>query len=118
VSVALVLRNAGLTDALGASLDNPLPWPLRLVTGTISSGGIGIAEELPGKNRIRWQGNVAVGGRVTLTYRAAAPPVLQEGLWLYNAAHLEDGMGGSWEQGDWLYVWPYRYYFPILSKGG
>jgi uncharacterized repeat protein (TIGR01451 family) len=116
VSVTLVLRNEGLDDARNVSVDNPLPWPLRLVTGTLSSGGVGLAEELLGENRVRWEGALAVGAPVTLTYRAIAPPVLEAATWVYNAARLEDGLGGAWERGGWLYVEPQRLYFPLFFK--
>jgi uncharacterized repeat protein (TIGR01451 family) len=118
VWVTLVVRNGGLDDAANASVDNPLPWPLRFITGTLSSGGVGMAIELPRENRVQWEGEVPVGVPVTLTYRAVAPPVLDDGMWLYNAAHLEDGLGGAWEQGGWLYVEPQRWYFPIFLKDG
>ena len=29
---------------------------------------------------------------------------------------LEDGLGGAWEQGGWLYVKPHRLYFPVTTK--
>jgi hypothetical protein len=116
--VTLVLRNDGLDDALVASVDNPLPWPLRLITGTLSSGGVGTPTELPTENRILWQGQVAAGVPVTLTYRAIAPSVLEQGIWLYNAARLEDGLGGAWERGEWLYVEPHRWYFPVVARNG
>jgi len=116
LSVTLVVRNKGLADAPDASVDNALPWPLRLLTGTVSAGGMGLVTELPGQNRVRWEGAVAVGAPVTLTYRANAPSVLQVGIWLFNAAHLQDGLGGAWEQGSWLYVQPYRQYFPLVTR--
>jgi uncharacterized repeat protein (TIGR01451 family) len=118
VAVTLVLRNAGLDDASHANIDNPLPWPLRLITGTLSAGGVGVATELPGENKILWEGPLAVGAPVTLTYGAIAPPVLREGTWVYNAARLQDGLGGAWERGGWLYVEPHRFYFPLLYKDG
>jgi uncharacterized repeat protein (TIGR01451 family) len=114
--VTLVLRNEGLADTPDATVDNPLPWPLRLVTGTLSSGGVGLATELPGENRVRWEGAVAIGAPVTVTYRAVAPSVLQDGIWLFNAAHLQDGMSGAWERGHWLYVQPYRQFFPFVTR--
>ncbi len=118
VSVIVVVRNDGLGDALDVSVDNPLPWPLRLITETLSSDGVGTATELPWGNRIRWEGDVDVGTQVTLTYRAVAPHLLNDGLWLYNAARLEDGLGGAWERGGWLYVEPYRRYLPIMVRDG
>jgi hypothetical protein len=132
VLVTLVVRNSGHGDAPNVRVDNALPWPLRLITGTLSHGdaaqsqgdakhsayGVGTATEFPRENRILWEGEVAIGAPVTLTYRAVAPPVLQEGMWLFNAAHLEDGLGGAWERGGWLYVEPHRLYLPIIPHGG
>jgi uncharacterized repeat protein (TIGR01451 family) len=118
VAVTLVLHNSGPADAPDASVDHPLPWPLRLVTGTLSSSGVGLATEVSGKNRLRWEGALAAGAPVTLTYRAVAPPVLAEATWLYNAARLEDGQGGVWERGGWLYVQPHRLYLPVFAKNG
>jgi len=116
VLATLILRNDGLDDAPNVTVDNPLPWPLRLVTGTLSSGGVGLATEITRENRVLWEGALAVGAPVTLTYRAVAPPVLKEATWLYNALRLDDGLGGAWEQGGWLYVKPHRFYFPITTK--
>jgi uncharacterized repeat protein (TIGR01451 family) len=116
LSVTLVVRNKGLADAPEAAVDNPLPWPLRLVMGTLSSGGVGVATELSEENRVRWEGAVAVGLPVTVTYRAVAPSVLRDGMWLFNAAQLQDGMGGAWERGSWLFVQPNRYYFPFVAR--
>jgi uncharacterized repeat protein (TIGR01451 family) len=118
VSVTLVVRNDGLADASDVNVNNPLPWTLRLITGTLSSGGVGTPIELPKENRVRWQGDVAAGEPVTLTYRAVAPSVLEEGTWVYNAARLEPGLGGAWERGGWLFVEPKRFYFPMVLKKG
>jgi uncharacterized repeat protein (TIGR01451 family) len=116
VWVTLVLRNDGLVDATNARVDNALPWPFHLITGTYSSGGVGLWDELPGENRILWEGIVGVSVPVTLTYRAVAPAVLEAATWVYNAAHLEDGLGGVWERGGWLYVEPFRFYLPVFAK--
>jgi uncharacterized repeat protein (TIGR01451 family) len=116
VWVTLALRNDGLVDAPNVRVDNPLPWPFHLITGTYSSGGVGLWNELPGENRILWEGIVGVSAPVTLTYRAVAPAVLEAATWVYNAANLEDGLGGVWERGGWLYVEPLRFYLPVFSK--
>lgn len=116
VLVTVVVSNTGLVDALDASLDDALPWPLRLVSETLSIDGPGAAQEFPRDNRVLWEGPVEVGRPVILTYRALTPPLFRVPLWLYHAVRLEDGMGGAWEQGDWLYVEPHRYYFPLLFK--
>ncbi len=116
VTVTLVVRNDGLAAAPNVRVDNPLPWPLRLITGTFSVEGGGTVTELPWENRVLWDGEALVGMPVTLTYRAVAPPVLQEELWLYNAAHFEDALGGAWERGGWLYVEPHRLYLPFVFQ--
>jgi len=118
VSVTLVLRNTGLSDALDASVDAPLPWTMRLITGTLSVAGGGVATEWPAENRVQWAGPLAVGEAVTLTYHAVAPRALTEPTWAYVAARLEDGRGGAWERGGWLYVEPHRFYFPIIARNG
>jgi uncharacterized repeat protein (TIGR01451 family) len=116
VTATLVVRNVGIVDAGEASVNHPLPWPLRLVTGTLSAEGGGTATEWLWENRIEWRGRAAVGAPVTLTYRATAPSIVKEDLWLYDAARLEDGVGGAWERGGWLYVAPHRRYMPIWFK--
>jgi len=118
VAVTLVARNNGLADGSNVSVENPLPWPLRLITGTLSSHGVGTATERTQENRVSWQGEIAAGASVTLTYRAIAPPVLNLNLWVYNAARLQVSPGGAWEQGAWLYVEPHRVYYPIFFKDG
>jgi uncharacterized repeat protein (TIGR01451 family) len=116
VSVTLVIRNNGLADAVNASADNPLPWPLRVITGTLTSGGVGTATELLHKNRILWRGEVAVGTPVTLTYRASAPPIVKGETWVNNAVWLEDGHDRAWERDNWLHVESYRFFFPLFVK--
>jgi uncharacterized repeat protein (TIGR01451 family) len=118
LTATLVVRNNGLADAAGASVDHPLPWPLRLITGTLSVQGGGTTTELARDNRVLWEGKATVGAPVTLTYRATAPALLGGALWLYDAARLEDGLGGAWERGAWLYVQPHHFYMPIFFKGG
>lgn len=118
VLVTLVVRNDGLDDAHSVRVDNPLPWPMHLITGTLSSSGGGMATELPRENRVLWEGEVAAGAPVTLTYGAIVAAVQAEGAWVYNAARLEDGLGGAWERGGWLYVEPHRWYFPMVIKDG
>ncbi len=117
VSVTLALRNTGLSDAPAATLDAPLPWTMQLVTGTLSASA-GAPTELPTENRVQWEGSLAVGEAVTLTYRAVAPRALAEPTWAYVAARLEDGIGGAWERGGWLYVEPHRFFFPIMARNG
>ncbi len=116
VSVTLVLRNDGLTDALSVTLDNPLPWPMHLVTGTATSAGGGQLAQWPRRNRISWEGTLNVGTPVTVTYHATAPMVLQTPTWFYNAIELRDGTGGAWARGTWLLVEPNRHYLPLLIK--
>jgi hypothetical protein len=111
--VTLLLRNDGLVAAPDVSVDNPLPWPMRLITDTLEVGS-GTGTELVDENRIRWEGELPAGRAVTLTYRALAPALLGEELWLYHAAHLEDGLGGAWERGGWVYVEPNRFYLPFV----
>ena len=56
LTAMLVIRNNGLANAANASVDHPLPWPLRLVTDTLSVEGDGRVTELPRKNRVLWEG--------------------------------------------------------------
>jgi len=125
VSVTLVLRNDGLEDAISATMDTLLPWPMQLITGTaIATGtsghtgnGVGQLTEWPQSGRISWVGALDVGTPVTVTYRAIAPAVLQAPTWFYNATQLQDGAGGAWERGTWFLVEPNRLYLPLLIKG-
>ena len=127
VTVTLALRNTSLTclggqcqgaDAPNASVEVPLPWTMRLVTGTLSVVGGGAAVELPTENRVEWEGPLSVGEPVTLSFRAVAPRALHEPTWAFVAARLEDGMGGAWERGDWLYAEPWRFYLPVVGRNG
>jgi uncharacterized repeat protein (TIGR01451 family) len=115
VEVSLVLRNDGLEDALDVRVDNPLPWPLRLLTDTLALTGTAMTARLPAENRVQWRGALPASELVTLTFRVVAPSVGQA-TWVYNAARLEDGLGGAWERGAWLYVTPRRLYLPLLTK--
>jgi hypothetical protein len=33
---------------------------------------------------------------------------------VYNAARVDDGLGGAWERGEWLFVEPQRLYMPLF----
>ncbi len=110
VSLTLVLRNTGLTDTLAASLDNPLPWPMHLISGSLSGGGVGTL--LPEQDRVFWQGPIPQGQAVTLTYQAA--PLSRRPVWLSNAFQVSDGMGGVWEIKEGVDVEPQRVYLPIV----
>ena len=118
LTATLVVRNEGLVRAEHALVDNPLPWPLRLVMGTSTSNGEGVLTELSRENRIMWEGDVGVNEAVTLSYRVIAPPLLYHDLWLYNAARFETEADDAWERGSWFFVRPQRFYFPILFKNG
>jgi hypothetical protein len=37
---------------------------------------------------------------------------------VYNAAFLEDGVGGAWERPVWLLLEPYRAYLPVVMRKG
>ena len=115
VTCTLVLRNTGVADASTATISNTLPPGMELVPSSASSGGVGVVLETD--NGVAWEGLTGVGGAVTITYRASAPPEVRHG-WVYNQVFVEDGTGGEWERGDWLEIEPLRRYFPLIFKNG
>jgi len=115
VTCTLALRNTGVADASTATISNMLPSGMKLVPGSASSGGVGTVLEVD--NGVTWEGLVSMGGAVTVTYRAFAPPDVRHG-WVYNQAFVEDGTGGEWERGVWLEIEPLRRYFPLMFRNG
>ncbi len=83
VTYTLVMRNTGDAAAPGAALTNTLPDGLIYLSGTLQATA-GAAEYLFTPRTIRWQGDLAPGAAVTLTY--AAQLVTQE--YIYNTAVL------------------------------
>ena len=116
VTVTLIVRNDGLADAPQVHVDVPLPWRMRLLTGTVSVVGGGTVTLWPDADRLQWEGPVAVGAPVTLRYRAVASTAPEAPTWAYVAARLDDGLGGAWERGGWVYVRPCRAYLPVVVK--
>lgn len=83
VTYTLVMRNTGDAAASGAALTNTLPDGLTYLSGTLQTTA-GAAEYLLTPRTIRWQGDLAPSGAVTLTY--AAQLVTLE--YIYNTAVL------------------------------
>ena len=100
VTCTLALVNAGPADALTVTAAISVSADIRVLTETV-----------------RWNGPLAVGGRVTLTIPLRMPgePAYRP---LYSVAFLEDGVGGAWERPAWIIVEPFRYYFPLAFKNG
>ena len=71
VTCTLDLVNAGIGDAPGAMVTNPLPADAALVPGSLAWVGGGAAEALTGT--VRWAGPLSGGARVTLIYELALP---------------------------------------------
>jgi uncharacterized repeat protein (TIGR01451 family) len=115
VTCTLGLANAGTGDAPGVLVTNPLPADAALVPGSLARVGGGVAEALTGT--VRWAGPLSGGARVTLTYQLTLPTNLVHPP-VYNAAFLEDGVGGAWERQVWLLLEPYRSYLPVVMRKG
>ncbi len=116
VTVTLIVRNDGLADAPHVHVDAPLPWSMRLLTDTLSVVGGGTATVWGEANRLQWEGPLDVSAAVTLRYRAVAFAVPKTSTWAYVAARLDDGLGSTWERGNWLYIRPCWAYLPVVAK--
>jgi uncharacterized repeat protein (TIGR01451 family) len=111
----LLLRNVGQADALAATAAVSLPAQISLITPSLVWVGGGTAQLVP--NGIRWVGPISAGAGVTLSYGVTLP-VEPHARPFYSVVFLEDGWGGAWERATWTHLAPWRFYLPVLWRGG
>ncbi len=106
LTYTLTLRNDGVRTA-HAQLVDELPDALRCIPGSaIATDGVLTATA----ERIAWQGDISVGGIVTITYPVAytAPPAgtARGGEIVSNEAVISDGLGETLRRRADVRVWP------------
>jgi uncharacterized repeat protein (TIGR01451 family) len=78
---SITLRNTGDAPANAATMSNTLPAGLEIVSGTLAATA-GAATYDPISRTVHWGGDLAAGGRQTVTYAA----VLNTADYIYNSA--------------------------------
>jgi uncharacterized repeat protein (TIGR01451 family) len=114
VTCTLAVANAGPGDAPTAVVTNVLPSGATLITPSLTLVGGGAVTAVP-THTLRWEGSLAAGDRVTVTYLLAMPTDLAA-LPAYDVAILEDRTGGTWERATWVLLEPRRLYFPLIFR--
>ena len=112
VTYTLNLRNDGQVAAAGATAVVRLPDELTPITGTLqtSAGLVSLAGQ-----RISWEGDLAPGGRVTVSL-ALDNKVRPRILRLPATAVIDDGVTDTWLQDTQLTLVPYVSYFPLIAQ--
>jgi len=102
VTYTIVMNNTGDAVANGAVMTNALPTGLDCMTSTLQATS-GAPTYLDTSRTVRWDGDLAVSGTVTVTYAAA----LNTGDYIYNTAvvthpqALEDAGATSSPADEW-----------------
>ncbi len=110
ITWALTARNTG-SDAPATYIVAHVPFDQPAISGTVTSTIGSITQD---SGTIQWNGSLASGQIVTLTYEMSAPFDLQNKLY-YGSAILSDGQN-VWHAGAWLSVQPYQRYLPLIRK--
>ena len=109
-SVQIVNRGAA---APTAAVTVRLPLDSELVTPSLEWEGGGVVSATTAT--VTWNGPLAAGARVTVSWALTAPRTV-EPSWLYSVAFLDDGAGALWERPAWLEVEPFRFYLPVAHR--
>ncbi|MFZ5916941.1 MAG: S8 family serine peptidase [Chloroflexota bacterium] len=113
LTYTLVLYNDGLIDTpITWALTNPVPANTSYVIDSLRLQGNGTASEDDGL--ITWQGSLAVGQPVTLTYQTVITH--HAGFDIVGLAWLSDGYGETWEKTVTTAVPFFKSHLPIVLK--
>ncbi len=91
---ALHLRNTGARSATGATLGDPIPPHTAYVSGSLACSSGSCDYDTTGQ-AVRWSGDIAPSGTVTLSFALSLTELLPDGTPITNTATLEDGHGGT-----------------------
>ncbi|MDD5453489.1 MAG: DUF11 domain-containing protein [Candidatus Bipolaricaulis sp.] len=83
LTFTLVMRNTGRADAVGTSMQDPIPDHATYVPGSVTSGATYNAAQ----DRIEWSGTIPAGGSHTVTFQVTADPTTK-GLPIINQATI------------------------------
>ncbi|MBC7251406.1 MAG: S8 family serine peptidase [Anaerolineae bacterium] len=112
LTYTIVLRNAGIIDAVGASVSAPVPTHTTYISGSLSALGGGVLDDSGGF--MHWEGTVGVGQAVTVTYGVV---VRDAWVTVVGQADIEDGYGESLQRQAVTAIAPYQRIFPLIMKG-
>ncbi|MCL4506574.1 MAG: S8 family serine peptidase [Chloroflexi bacterium] len=115
VTFTLHVENDSGIGAPAASLVDAVPFGLTLLTPTISLSGGGVISSTG--NRIDWQGSLAAGDAVTITYQVSIPLMrMDQPLSYFNAADIGNGAGDVTQSALWVTPARFIYYMPVIMK--
>ncbi len=88
VSYTIILQNSGAETAT-VYLTDTLPISVTYISGTLAaSSGTAVFSDTSGT--VYWEGDIAAGGLVTLTFAATVSPTLPTGALVTNTAYFSD----------------------------
>jgi len=83
LTFTVVVRNTGSADAVGCTLQDPIPDYATYVADSVTGGATYNAAQ----DRIEWEGTIAAGGSTTVTFQVTADPATN-GLPIINQATI------------------------------
>ena len=111
LTYTIVLRNAGIIDAVGTTISAPVSIHTTYISGSLSALGGGVLNDSGGI--MHWEGTVGVGQAVTVTYGVV---VRDAWVTVVGRADIEDGYGGRLRRQTTTTIPPYQQVFPLIMK--
>ena len=88
LTYTLTLRNTGVADAKDVAIVDPIPSHTIYQPGSATGGAV----HDEAANRILWNGAVASGDQVSLSFAVRTVPPLPDGTIIANTATIDDGV--------------------------
>jgi len=113
LTYTIVARNDGLSAAASVTLTNPVPAYTDYVTGSLRQEGTHSATDSGGT--IAWEGALAAGESITLTYQATAS-ITRTGITIHNVAYVWDHYHARQKLTADTYISPGQMWLPLIFK--
>jgi uncharacterized repeat protein (TIGR01451 family) len=101
VTYDFLLRNDGFWPATGATLTDSIPTDMDYVSGSVTCSAGSCTYD---SGVVTWNGDIAPGSTVTLTFAAALNTLLPSRTIVTNTAQLNDGYGNTYDLQDTFLV--------------
>ena len=109
------ITNTGIASAPAVTAVSALPTGLTLIAPLMIRSGPG--DTTVKGNLVTWQGSLAAGQSVVLTYVADTPPFTSgRPAAYYNAVQLDNGAGHVDQSELWVIPQTFIYYMPLMMK--
>ena len=88
LTYTLTLRNAGMADATGVTVVDPIPAYTTYMPDSLGGDAIYVEEA----NQIEWSGAVPSGSQASFSFAVRTVPPLPDGTVVVNTATIDDGV--------------------------